>query len=175
MAERSAHAHLAVGDCAGLGSEPGVGVEVFERGGVFQHPVVVERFLPQDVDRPGDVTAASRALFLAGELAVAPHVEEPGIAAADGREDLRLRRDDAVARMRNEARGRDLDRAALARTSLGDPLLDPAFHDAYAVVPVAAQRETEPRGMVPALRVVTHHNRLIADPKSLHRARDLVW
>src|SRR5438093_3391646 len=138
MRERRAHAGLAVRDRLRLGSEPRVGVEVLELVGVLQHPVVAQRVLPEDVDRARDVAAARRPFLLAGELAVTPYVEEPGVAGAHRREDLVLRRDHTVAWMRNEFRRSDLRLASLERAAFGDPFLDAALHHGHLLVAVAA-------------------------------------
>src|SRR5512140_1979761 len=95
MRERRAHATLAVRDRRGLGAEARVGVEVLQLVRVAEHPVVRERVLPEDVHRTRDVAAARSALLLAGELALATHVEQPRVAAADRGEALVPRYDDA--------------------------------------------------------------------------------
>src|SRR5206468_10884226 len=85
--ESGAHAGLAVRDGARLWPESGVRVELLELVGVAQRPVILERVLPEDVHRARDVAAAGGAFFDAGELRVAAHVEEPGIAGTPGRQD----------------------------------------------------------------------------------------
>jgi hypothetical protein len=86
------------------------------------------------------VTAARGAFLLAGELAVAPDIQQPRVSRLDRGVNFFLRRDHAVARTRNERRrfGRHL--ALLDRPALGGPFLDAAFHHGHLVVSVAAQR-----------------------------------
>src|SRR6185503_8116345 len=108
------------------------------------------------------------ALLLAGEFAVASHVEQPGLTRLDGVVHFFFGRDDTLARMRSEVGRGDLHFALLERTALGRPLLDTAFHQREPVVAVAPERKPQPRRVVPALRVIADDHRVVADAEAAH-------
>jgi len=122
-----------------------------------------------------DVAAARGPHLVARVLALAPDIEKPRLARANGREHVLLRGDDAVARPHLERGPRRAYLAGLDRPSLALPLLDPAVHEREALVTIAAQREPEARDLMAALRVVGDDLRPVRDAEARHRRRELVW